>query len=280
MKTILVATDFSQSAANAVDYAAEMAHVMQAKLILFHACHVPLIGTEIPVEIQTMEETEKRGMEQLTEIADRLKNLYRNQVEIECICKCGFATDGINRYARTKKADLVIMGTQGAGYLAEKLMGSVTTYTINKSTCPLLVINDKVRFHMIKRIVLACDLEKDCRRLPKPLKEMATFFKAHVFVLDVVPSSVLVPSEPGQITDLSTYIEQFSSVEHSFHFWKGENPVDGINDFVNKKNIDMVVMMPHHRPFFKKIFHPSNTKRMTFHTMVPLLVLHESETDK
>jgi len=279
MKTILAATDFSPCASNSVEYAAELAHVMQAKLILFHACHVPLIGTEIPVEIATMDDVEKKGLEELSGIAARLQQRYSNLLDIECVCKCGFAVDEINQQAHTEKADMIIMGMHGAGFLSEKLLGSITTSVLSDATCPVMVINDKVSFHTIKKIVLACDVENDSLYLPEPLRKLALFFKAHIFVLDVVPAAVTVPSELGEIRDLGNFIRQFSGISHSFHFWKGENPVSGINDFVAEEKMDLVVMMPHQRPFLSRLFHSSNTKHMAFHSQVPLLVLKDSENN-
>jgi nucleotide-binding universal stress UspA family protein len=279
MNTILVATDFSGAASDAVDYAAEMAHVMKAKLILFHTCHVPIIGTEVPVEIETMDDMQKKGMERLSEIAGPLQDHYGNQLQIDLVCKCGFAVDEISRYAGSKKVDLVVMGMHGAGYLSEKLFGSITTALLGESNCPVLVISAGVKFRMIKKIVLACDLENDSRHLPESLKELAQFFHAHIYVLDVVQSSLLVPSEPGEVTDLSTFISQLKDIPHSFHFWKGENAVEGINDFVTRKNMDLVVMMPRRRPFLERVFHPSNTQHMAFHSRVPLLVLRDAENN-
>ena len=261
MKTILVATDFSNPATNAVDYAAEMAYIMNVKLVLFHACHVPVIGTEIPVEVETIESMRQRGFDELVEIAAELQNRYENQLDISYECKCGFAADEIGRYAESHHVDMILMGMQGASYLSEKLFGSVTTSVLGKSNCPVLVVNDHVKFHMLKKIVLACNIEQDHLDLPEPLRELALFFKAHIFVLDVVPTGMLVPSNPGETTDLGSFIRQFSQITHSFHFWKGENPVEGINDFVAEKNMDLVVMMPHQRPFLNRIFHPSNTKK-------------------
>ncbi len=51
MKTILVPIDFSEASINALDYAIEIAKLWQAKLILFHAYHIPVAPIEAPVVI-------------------------------------------------------------------------------------------------------------------------------------------------------------------------------------------------------------------------------------
>ena len=51
--------------------------------------------------------------------------------------------------------------------------------------------------------------------------------------------------------------------------------VAGINQFVADNKIDMIVFIPKKHSFFNSIFHESNTKRMAFHSTIPLLALHE-----
>lgn len=62
MKTILVPTDFSKIARNAIDYAVEIAKLTKAKLVLFHVYHVPVVPVEIPI-VMPIDEVKKETME-------------------------------------------------------------------------------------------------------------------------------------------------------------------------------------------------------------------------
>lgn len=122
MKTILVATDFSKSANNAIDYAVELAKFTKSKLILFHTYHVPVVASEVPVMMPSLDEIEKECMDCLKKIEESIPLENRNNLTIECVCKCGFEVDEINLFTEKNKIDLIIVGMQGAGYLSEKTL--------------------------------------------------------------------------------------------------------------------------------------------------------------
>ncbi len=274
MKTILVPTDFSETSINALDYAIEISEVMKAKLILFHAYHMPATQVEAQVVI-SWDKIEEDSMNALKEIE---KNIYRkhgDQLNIECICSCGFAVEEIKFIAKEQNVDLIIMGMQGAGYLTEKLVGSNTTSLMGEIKCPLLAIDRHVKFRTIRKIVLACDYnEVNNKSVFDPIKEFIRSFKSHLSILNVVPELELAPSvdKAREGIKLDRF---FDDVNHSFHCLESEDIVDGINGFVIQHKMDMVVMMPHKHSIIKNIFHRSATKHMAFHANVPLLVLHE-----
>ena len=81
MKTILAATDFSDSAQNAVEYAASMAELTEAKLILFHAYHVPIVASEVPTMMFTLNEMEKFAELLLGNVLDIVANADMTKLE-------------------------------------------------------------------------------------------------------------------------------------------------------------------------------------------------------
>jgi len=270
MKTILVPTDFSESAKNAINYAAEIARLTNANLILFHAFHLPTIPSETPYVIP-LDGIEKAHLSKLKNIKKSLLHKFNNEINIECETKLGFAIEEINNTIQEKKIDLVVIGMHGGGYLSEKLIGSITTALLRKANCPVLTINENIEFKAIKKIVLACDYEKIISTsILEPLKEFIKLFKSHVYILNITqesPSNRIISGEP--------FKHALDNFKHSFHFSKNESIVDGINEFVEENKVELIVMLPHKHTFFETIFHERNTKRMAFHTHLPLLALHE-----
>ncbi len=275
MKIILVPTDFSDVAENAINYAAEFAILTHAKLILFHAYHVPLVTTEVPVIILGLDELEKGRMEGLKKIERNLYLKYGKTISIQCVCKCGFAVDEIKLYTSKHKVDLVVMGMQGAGYLTEKIIGSVTTSLIQKAECPILVISKGVKFKNIKKIVLACDYnETEYKEILEPLKEFTQIFKSHIYVFNVEREVEHAVSAAQVVSDFMKLEHSLAGADHTFHYASNEDIVNGINEFVEEYKMDMVVMIPLKHSVLKNIFQEPNTKRMAFHSKVPLLALH------
>jgi len=275
MKTIIVATDFSKPALNAVKYAAELAVRTKSKLILFHAFHAPIIMSEVPVVIPTLDEMEKDCLKELTKIEKNLKIKFGIKLKIGKQVKCGLAIDEIIDLVKETGAELVVMGMQGAGYVSEKLTGSTSTSLMQKATFPVLTINEKVKYKAIKKIALACDyLEIKNNSVLNPLIKIAQLFKSHVFILNILTKKETKPtiSEAVAGIKLEKTIEE---LDHSFHYVKNDDIVEGLNEFAVSNKIDLTVMIPRKHSLFKSIFKEPTTKRMAFHTHIPLLTLHE-----
>lgn len=273
MKTILVPTDFSDNARNAVNYAVEIAKLTKAKLILFHAFHIPITNSDIPVGVIPIEAIEKENINRLKNIMKEIQSKNNEALNIECICKMGFAVDEITEMVKTKNIDLVVMSIRGANYLSEILMGSITTALIRNGCCPVVVINQNVKFKNIKKIVFASDYhEISDESIMKPLKEFVELFKSHVYVFNVVREMKAI-SFTGKAGAGNLLEHSLEGTDHTFHFAEQEDVIESINTFAANKKADMIVMIPHKHSFLENIFYESNTKRMAFHTHIPLLAL-------
>jgi nucleotide-binding universal stress UspA family protein len=274
MKTILVPTDFSDAASNAVDYAAEIAKLTQAKLILFHVYHLPVVPAEVPV-VMPIDEIKSDSIKGLKKIERRLYIKHGEQMIIESEARLGFPIEEINLFAKECKADLIVMGMEGVGYLTEKIIGSITTSLIKKAQCPVLAISKNVRFTSLKKIVLACDYEQiDNKSILSPLKEIAKLFKSHLYLLNVVPATNELPTISKAVEGMKLD-HTLEDINHSFHYVQDADIIEGINDFVEEKAIDMVAMIPRKHSWWQNLLQEPTSKRMAFHAKTALLTLHE-----
>jgi nucleotide-binding universal stress UspA family protein len=274
MKTILVPTDFSGISVNALDYAAQLAKRTKAKLVLFHTFYVPNLTTEVPAFMPITGDIEEGLMETLGEHKRRLQRDHGPDLEIEFNVRSGFAVEEIRLYAGEIGADLIVIGMQGAGYFSEKLVGSTTTSLVGKVECPILAIDTNVTFSDIRQIVLACDYSEtqELRNTLAPLKELAALFNAHIDILHVVPGSRDIP-DPGTAPGAIQLNNVLEDVDHTFHSVRHDDIVEGINLFVSDKQIDLIAMIPHKHSLFEQLFRESNTKKMLFHTHIPVMTL-------
>jgi nucleotide-binding universal stress UspA family protein len=275
MKKIIIATDFSKISDNAINYGVEIAKLKNCQIVLMHILSVPIITSEAQMYIPPLDEM-KKDCESLLEQAKKkiiLKN--GNVLEIECVCIIGFAVEEINRYAKDNKVDLIVIGMHGADYLTEKVIGSTTTSLISEAKCPVLAIDEKVKFKSLKKVVLAFDyIETTNRSILNPLKEFVHLFNSHVYILHVINDLNKAPTISEAVTGIKLE-RTLSDISHSYHYIRNEDVVDGINDFVAIQKMDMVVMIPRKHSFFKNVFNESKTKRTAFHSKVPLLTIHE-----
>jgi nucleotide-binding universal stress UspA family protein len=274
MKTILVPTDFSKTAENATDYAIEIAKLTKAKLVLLHVYQLPITSAETPV-VYPVDQMEKDIEAILIQTKTDIYKKHGEIITVEYQLKYGFPVEEIHLYSEEIHADLIIMGMQGAGQLTEKFIGSVTTSVIKKSKHPVLVINEHIRFKNIKKIVVAFDGgEVPKPSIFEPLKELTKIFDAYIYLLNVIPEAEKIPSINTALIGIRLS-HSLENVPHSFHSIINENVIAGINEFVEDKNIDMIVMIPRIHNFLKNIFQEPHTKQMAFHANTALLTLSE-----
>jgi nucleotide-binding universal stress UspA family protein len=273
MKIILVPTDFSPTAQNAAEYAIELAKNIDAKVILLHVFDVPVVITDIPVVINNFEEFEQIKKQQLEKYEHKLTSKYGKDILISSVLRPGFINDEINRVVSECKIDLIVMGITGVGKVPELLIGSNVSRVIQSIDCPTITIHDDVKFHPIKKVAFACDFDdiEESHGLEK-LIEFVKLFKAKLQLINVVNPA----EKPNYKKELSGALLEhiFDKVNHTVSFSKNEDITEGINNFVDKHGTDMIIMLPKRHSFFFRLFKEPNTKKMAFHTHVPLLTIH------
>lgn len=272
MQTILVPTDFSPVSLNAAYYACELARLTHARIILLHVYTIPAISTETEV-LLPITQLEESGMEGLNHVEQQLRLKFGQDIAIQKVCKGGYEQYEINSFATENKTDLIVMGMHGAGYLTEKLIGSVTTAMIQKANCPVLAIHNNTAFKSPVRIVLASDYNDTEKQTLHALIELAQVCKAHIYILNVMTDAGQLPT--AKQASVSLMLEHaLEAVEHSFHAIVEPDIMQGIEKFAKEFNADMVAMIPHHHSFLNRLLHEPTSTRQAFHTALPLLALH------
>lgn len=273
MRSILVPTDFSETAANALEYAAAFANHFHASLLLFHAYHLPLMISEVPFTT-TMEDfqLEESNMEQLKLIQTNIRNKYQGKVSVELLASPGLAVDEITSIAQEKECALIIMGTQGVRD-GIGIWGSNSAQVIKHTQCDVLIIPDNVAFEPINKIAFAYDYrgEQDIA-VYKTLIEIARVFRSEILIFSM-DDNRMHPVHTKQKQDI--WLEQlFENITHSYWFSEQMDIVKALSDFTKNNSAAMIAMIRKEHTFFQFFFKQSNTKKMALHTRFPLLVLH------
>ncbi|MBN8696575.1 MAG: universal stress protein [Bacteroidetes bacterium] len=274
MKNILVPTDFSDSSKAAASYAIALAKIANAKITFFHVYHIPMITSEAAIVMPTYENLESDSLGALQKFENDLKLAHGFTGQTSCVVKPGFLIDEMKEYISENNIDLVIMGINGLGKMAEILIGSNATIAIHNINCPVLVVPNDSIFKPISNIAFACDLikVKDTAAMEK-IKMWAKTFNAHLHILNIV-----APDEKPNFEKAIAGVQLesiFDNINHSLFFPENDDITYAINDFVEKHNIDLVIMIPRKHNIISSLFHASNTKKMAFHTHIPLLTIHD-----
>jgi nucleotide-binding universal stress UspA family protein len=273
MKTILAPTDFSEVSENAVSYAADLAKLAHATLVIFHSYSVPIpTSPEIPVITVPFDEVDKENMKQLKELDKKLKKSHHG-LETELITRPGFVVDEILSLQKEKKADLTIMGVTGAGKTAE-VLGSNATSVSKKSHSPVIIVPINTKFKKPEKIALACDYKSTVPdKAINQFRQLVKLFNAKVLIFDVLKKTELVTFEKA--TAEVNLENSLGDIPHSLYFPSGDDLVQETHNFVERNHVDILAVMPHNYSFFGGLFHRSDTKKLALHTNIPLLSIHE-----
>lgn len=272
IKNILVPIDFSDCSINALRFAIEAAYQLKARLHLFHAYHIPIPVAEmtLAMDARIVEDFQSKAETNYAELKADIPSVTEvtDSFEIEF----AFAIDAILKRAK-QDVDLVIMGTKGATGLKEVLMGSLTADVISKSNRPILAIPEDAQSCNIRKIIFASDFNKvDDPSCWDIITAIVEGFGASLDLLHVNPNLGATSVEKAEEAfHLDQYLKE---IEHEFLFVTDKDVEKGINDYVNKNPVDMLILMPKRHSLFGKLFHTSVTKKMAYHTHIPLLAFH------
>lgn len=279
MKNILFPTDFSPNAENALSFAVEIARKVKGNLVLFHAYSVQLIDPNMPAEIylSAYQEEEKSAKESLDELSRRIieSNVDENGKSLfstDAIVTQGLVVDEVMSLINDFKIDIVIMGTHGASGITELILGSNTASVIEKAPIPVLAIPQNAVYKGINNIVYAYDDIKSGLPSFQRLLDFAEIYNSNITLLHIIESK-------NNTVELNK--QEFEKIRQSVTYnrinlelVKEENVLEGINDYVNSNSVDVLAMAIRKRTLLDKIFNRSLTKKMAYHTKIPLLALH------
>src|SRR5262245_54529878 len=136
MKTIIVPTDFSPIATNAMNFAADMAVSINANLLLLHVYQVPVSMTDIPVVLVSADELKKDSELKLQECKDSLEHITSNKIKIYTEARMGDTVDELEDLCGNIKPFAIIMGTKGTSGVERMLFGSTAITAIRHLKWP------------------------------------------------------------------------------------------------------------------------------------------------
>jgi nucleotide-binding universal stress UspA family protein len=271
MKTILVPTDFSSNANNALKYANDFAKAINNKIVLLHS-YPPLVGKYniIPGVVAEDIAIQKKSSEKKLE---KVSSKYI-KVPSSRLVKAGDPIEEIIDAAQKSKSQLIIMGTHGASGLKRILFGSNTSDVISKSNIPVLAVPQRYRFKKIKTIVYATDLTNTINEL-KHIIPIAKQLNATIEVLNLNYSYNLNEDKKQvvekKIKALSykkiKLIEQKATLEKTM--------IEQVKKYLVKSKPQLLVMFPEDKDWFDKIFISSKTEELANQIKLPLLSIRK-----
>ena len=266
---ILVPTDFSTCAANALKSAVHIAKHLNAKITLFHVKEEMILqeGSRSHFNEPVLNDELKSRFKEFVEPVRDIRQLSYDQM-----ARIGDVEEQIAELAEEIDAEVIIMGTKGSSGIYEVLMGSNTYAVVRSSKIPVLVIPSGSEINEIHHIALAGDYKPIQPEMLEPVKLFAGIDGADIHIVHVDDNGNLTEKEKEAAMKFNRYLKNH---RHHYHLIIGDDVEESLNSYCINKNIDVIAMIPRKHKLFDRVFDGGETKSMVFHTNIPLLTIPE-----
>ncbi len=274
MKRILLMTDFSENARNAIRFAIG-SFGQGVQYVLLNSFVVTDTTTSL-LPITKVDDLRKKSSEGLVNELNLIKSEFPHlkDLRVQLIADWGEPINALHHIASEIRIDLVIMGTKGASGLQKVFIGTVTASIIRKTPLPVMAIPEGATPGPLKKIVFASDLNNKNNAIIHPLARIAIRFDSEVLLLNV--------AKPGGLADgkVERSIEKLNQfligVNKSWHSIEARNIVAGLDQFCEEEDADLLVVIARQKSFYDRFFNRSISQQMVFQSKLPILVLQES----
>lgn len=289
VKSILVPVDFSQFSLNAAKYALHVARQKDASITFIHA-YYDVVSNPVnyesfysyPADLnETQQEIEEETQAKMDVFSTSMIE-YMNMEGISGIkprrrIMAGSAEEVVLSLIETGQYDLVIVGSRAVVPL-DSWFGTFTSTLIEKSTVPVLAIPEEAVFNKtnFKKVMYATNFDKSdglaIRRLLNIMAPQDTWI--HIVPIDITDDNPFINFDLSHFKE--KYIGKIENVKMIFDLIVNENIIQGLEDYIAEKKIDILAVTTHKRNIITSFLRPSLTKELLFQIHVPLLVFHSN----
>lgn len=252
MKVILIPTDFSEQASNALDVAYAIAKKNNASIKLLHIIEAPGVGSFNTMgEVYTGDPMNNIYIMEMMKIMKGKMEMLVNDpkysgVEMNYNVTVGNAFSGISNEINEFDIDMVVMGSKGSSGLEETLIGSNTEKVVRRAKCPVLTVKDTVDVDEVKNIVFASDFKAKGDNVIAALKEFAAAFDANIHLVKVnTPNSF--SSDREMRRRMNEFAREQGLENFTINIYNHEDEEDGIIYFADDINADIIALGTHGR---------------------------------
>ncbi len=278
MKNVLLLTDFSNNAWNAIFAALKMhKHIPCHFCILntYEPSFANIIGDKSKERLGIIYDSlGKNSAIELDKIVQYLKVNHSNKNHtFETRSVSNDLINSVKEICIEKDFDLIVMGTQGATGAKEIFMGSNTVKLIKMiNSCPILAVPGKHDFKGLSKILFPTEFIRPYPKHElKSLTDLAKEWKSEILICHIAQEFSL---NKEQISNKKILIERLEKVAHSFHDVEIQVSVaDSISRFAEEVLADIIVLINYKHNFIEKLTREAVVKKMGFHSKTPLLIL-------
>jgi len=267
MKHILVPFDFSPPSIEALKFAIDLARREDAEISMIHAIEFPvMINSSVALEYEReyMASHRSKAIKRMSKVAERIAKGFK----VNYIIEFGGVVPAIEHAIEYSKADLVVMGTQGATGWKEIAIGSNAEKVVRRSKVPVIAIRKSVK--SVRNIVFPfAQGTIDQKEVVESVKKLQLLFNAELHVV-----FINTPFAFGRDSNIRPAMEAFAKRYNlrncSFDIFNDINEAEGIINYTRRFKEPMVAMGTHGRRGIKHLSMGSVTEDVLNHINCPI----------
>jgi nucleotide-binding universal stress UspA family protein len=264
---LLVPSDFSENANNAVEYALEIAGATNGRVVLLHVLHDP----------QHLASEREEAAEKLRVVCDAIRTEFPT-VTCEIEIRPGNVVKEILHTAEEKRVGMIVMGTKGATNLGRLFFGSNTASVIENATCPVLSIPGNYTFRKPEKMLFSTNFTREDVKGAVQLVMLAKAFGAGVVIAHVMVEHEREEIETSMIQIFSREVAHLTDYENITYKALSDNTVSmGLDSLMSETNADLIALFTRKRSLFEKLYNPSITQKYSLLASIPLLAFHHGK---
>lgn len=285
---ILVPIGFMDYSLKACYYALDIAEQLQADIHLFHTYYNPYLdpapfADDIDYHInfdQYIQEIENNARERLKSLVSDLKQKIYNRniqnVNVDYSLMSGSIDEQIVNINEAYQPDLIVLGTKGKHKKHNDFIGRVTSKITESVDIPVLAVPSDTQHDIRTNINIMYTTNLDDSDFPAFQKLMALTapFNPHLYCVHIEndPDNPVVNAKMNQLKEY--FAKYFNQYNIECKVLQDQDLLSGIQHFIDQNNIDLIATTMHKKNMLMRLFQPDNTKKIMFHTNMPLLVFH------
>jgi nucleotide-binding universal stress UspA family protein len=275
MKKFLVPTDFSETSKNAARFAVELAQDDPNTTIILYNLYDKIAPGSDGTPLTETDDDRKTVLHQaLANLEIELHEL--STVRIQYVAEEGTSlVESVEKYVRYNGIDVVIMGITGATRLEQIFMGSNALNMARQGVCPVIIVPPAARFRKIQNVLFASDFKNVKSTTPvAQIKKILEIFKPQLHIVNVDSEHYVELTEEYK-AERAWLARTFEEYNPEFYFIRMYDFLDAISNFTADRQIDLIITVPRKHSFLSGLYKTSHTKKLAYHSHIPVVAIHE-----
>ena len=277
MNSILCPVDFSGTSINALEFAAKIGEQHNSKIELLYVFNEKEFNKLLGEDLKSLSYKQllAKAENRLDKLVENIRkeSIPRGLVKADYEVSLGKLNEAIIDRAKTGKHQLIVMGTNGVSDIREAVVGSNTIQVIDKADCPVICVPNNAVYNGFRNIVYATDYQEEDKLAIQQVVAFATAYNSRIHILHVSHNDEIIEKAVYNdfIEELTSFI-RYDKVSFEHKVVKSDVS-RGIEEYMNEKNAELLVVLRKNRNFFENLVHRSITRKLSYLTDHPLLAV-------